>query len=120
MRIWANLSWYELAAVSLVRGTCCDPASLSATDLPPSVGTCPSMSAALDSLAKNARNKKTLDVTLSAFREAALCTARGQELNPNLPSPYDYVGPPGGGAESSFRKILDRALANEDSRVPNF
>jgi len=108
MRIWANLSWYELAIASVARGACCDPASLAPIDLPPSVGTCPPLATALDAITQKVHDMEARDAAIAAFRESALCTAHGRQLNPDIPSPYAYDGPPGGGAESSFRKVLDR------------
>ena len=111
MRIWGQLSWYELATFAVARGTCC-PAGLEALDLPPSVGTCPSLAGALDKLTARPKGDE-LDAAVAAFREAARCLERGQRLNAGMASPYDYPGPPDGGAESAFRRILDRATARK-------
>jgi hypothetical protein len=109
MRLWANLSWYELAAVGIARGACCP--SPSPIDLPAPVGTCPPLASAIDGLAASVRSRADVNASLKTFREAARCTEHGYTLNSGVPSPYDYRGPLGGGAESAFRLLLERATA---------
>ncbi len=108
MRAWAVLDWYELAAFAVARRTCCT-GDLASLDLPPAVGTCPDLGPLLDKVADAAATTADPNESISAFDGAVRCVARGHQLNASLPSPYAYKGPPGGGAETAFRRILDRA-----------
>jgi serine/threonine-protein kinase len=108
MRAWAVLDWYELAAFATARGACC-AGPISPLDLPPAVGTCPDLGPLLDALAEAARSDADPAPAIAAFDRAVRCVARGHELNASLSSPYTYKGAPGGGAETGFRRILDRA-----------
>jgi eukaryotic-like serine/threonine-protein kinase len=108
MRAWAVLDWYELAAFAVARRSCCS-GDLAALDLPPAVGTCPDLAPLLDKLAETAATHADTTEATSAFDKAARCVARGHDLNASVPSPYTYKGPPGGGAETAFRRIVDRA-----------
>jgi serine/threonine-protein kinase len=111
MRLWSNLSWYELAAFAVVRGACCSSEGLAPIDLPPSVGACPSLGTSLDELVRVVRERGEADAAVATFRQTALCIERGHRLNESLQSPFAYKGAPGGGAESAFRRILERAQA---------
>lgn len=110
MRLWVNLSWYELATVATARGVCCDPATAAPIALPPSIGTCPSVATVLEGLSKAVHARTDVDKAVDAFRDAALCIARGNRVNVYLESPYGYEGDPDGGSDSAFRKILEKAV----------
>jgi serine/threonine-protein kinase len=111
MRSWALLSWYELAAFAAVRGRCCPEGSRSPIWAPPSVGTCPALAPILDELGRVAAGSGEVEPAVANFRLSILCVERGHRLNQNLPSPYPYDGPPGGGAQEALLRILERARA---------
>lgn len=108
MRAWAQLSWYEMAAVATTRGACCDAKEPIQFELPPSLGTCPALAPTLDALAKTAAGAEGADAAAHAFREGVLCIDRAHRLNTNLESPYSYKGPPPAGAEAAFGTIVER------------
>jgi hypothetical protein len=110
MRLWVNLSWYELATVATARGACCDASTSTPMALPPSIGTCASLATVLEGLSKAVRARADVDKAVDAFRDAALCIARGNRVNVYLESPYDYEGDPDGGSASAYRKILEKAV----------
>ncbi|NUP13560.1 MAG: serine/threonine protein kinase [Polyangiaceae bacterium] len=109
MRIWAQLSWYEMATFALARGRCCEASKLPDFVVPPSVGTCETLAPALEGIEHAARGERDKDTAIAAFRSVAVCIERSHRLNTNLPSPYSYRDPPPGGAETVFRAMLDRA-----------
>ncbi len=107
MREWALLSWYELAFSVLAQQSCC-PAPPERFELPPPIGTCPPISAALERLAKDVRARAELKAATKVFREAVECTDRGQRRNVDLPRAFSYADI-GSGAESAFQRFLARA-----------
>lgn len=107
MQGWSRLSWYELAMFAVVRGACCDPATMPALKVPQSIGTCDPLGPTLDQLASYGRNEVAFDVALKSFRDVITCVERGHRKNTNLQSPYSYKELPGG-AETAFRGIVER------------
>jgi len=101
MHEWAVLGWYELGAVAIVRGRCCEAPP--ALDVPPPVGTCPSLSKALDALAAAAKTGDDVDGATKSFAEAIRCADSS-----NGGVHFGYPDPPQEAARVSIRKMLGR------------
>jgi len=109
MRLWALLSWYELALVAVAKGSCCTPEEARAIELPPSVGACPELRGVLTQLADAVRTGAEPERAIADFRLTSACIERGYRLNAALSNPYPFKSPVGSGSESAFRRVLERA-----------
>jgi serine/threonine-protein kinase len=109
MREFAVLSWYDMAVFAIARDKCCPANELAPLDLPPSLGSCPSLTDALETLGHAARDRKDLEAPLAKYREAVVCTVRGLSHNQSVASPYTYAGPPDGAADAALKKFIGRA-----------
>jgi len=98
---WALLSWYEMAAFSVIRGRCC--AAPPPLKLPPAIGSCQPLDKALDALGAAAAGQGDLEAAFGGVRKAVLCTVLSKgDIN------YNYKGRAPEGAESTLRKTLER------------
>lgn len=109
MRLWALLSWYELALVAVAKGSCCTPEEARAIELPPSVGACPELRGVLTQLATAVSTRADPERAIADFRLTSACIERGYRLNAALSNPYPFKSPVGSGSESAFRRVLERA-----------
>ncbi len=109
MREFAILSWYDMAVFAIARDRCCVASELAPLDLPPSLGSCPSLTDALEALGHAARDRKDLEPPLATYREAVVCTVRGLSHNRSVASPYNYAGTPDGAADAALKKFMVRA-----------
>jgi hypothetical protein len=108
MRVWAVLSWYEMAAFTVLVHACCAPHQVRPMNLPQTVGTCAPLGPALDALGAAVRADQGVDDALVALRANIACIELGQRANSTLPSPYRaYAGAPSSGADAAFLKVLD-------------
>ena len=101
MQEWAQLEWYELAAVAMIRGRCC--AAPRPLELPPPVGSCSPMKDALASLERAVRAGGDTESSIAEYRKAVWCTIRS-----GLSTDYPYAAELRPGAESALRAMLAR------------
>ncbi len=74
MKEWSAMSWYEMAAVAILRARCCPGAP--ALTLPSNGGTCPALEEVLTELGRVAASGKDATAELKRHDEAVLCLVR--------------------------------------------
>lgn len=109
MRMWATLSWYELAAFAVARGTCC-PTTRTPMAIDLAIASCPSILPILLEFETVPRPSEAVDQSIVKLKEAVACYEKGRSLNAGVLAPYTYDGgTPKTSADISFKKFLDAA-----------
>ncbi len=102
MRIWSQLSWYEMASVSVARAGCCPSAA--PLKLPHPSEACPDLAAALTALGVARTKNKDASIEIMAFHDTVGCY-----FDKNYPKPYRYKQRPSGPNRTMFEGLIEDA-----------